>query len=117
MTGSKRIERVNDLIRTELSDLLRRKVKDPRVASASVTAVRTTPDLRHATVLVSLLDPSREQQALTGLGRAAGFLRGELGRRLRLKTAPDLVFEIDHASAETAHLLELMESLEQGEES
>jgi ribosome-binding factor A len=115
MTASKRIERVNDLIRAELSDLLRRKVKYPRVVSASVTAVRTTPDLRHATVLVSVLDPTAEQQALTGLGRAAGFLRGELGRRLRLKTAPELVFKLDHASADAVRVMELMESLEHEE--
>ena len=111
-TMSKRMERVNDLIRAELADLLRRKVKDPRVVSASVTSVRTRADLRYATVMISLLDSSLEQQTMAGLGRAAGYLRGELGRRLRLKTAPELSFQIDHSSEEAARLLQMMDDLE-----
>src|SRR3990172_7738019 len=95
MTGYPRTARINDLIRAELADLLRRKVKDPRVGSVSVTAVITAPDLSHARVLVSLLEPSSSAAALEGLRRAAGFLRGELGRRLRLKKAPELLFELD----------------------
>jgi ribosome-binding factor A len=117
MTGFQRIERVNDLIRAELSDLLRRKVKDPRVSSASVTAVQTAADLGHATVMVSVLDPSMESQVLSGLDRAAGYLRGELGRRLKLKRVPELSFRADHSSQESAHLQELLNDLEQEQSS
>lgn len=117
MTLTHRTERLNDLIRAELSELLRRKVKDPRVASVSVTAVATTPDVSQAKVMVSLLEPAAEppkaEAALAGLSRAAGFLRGELGRRLRLKKAPELRFEIDHAVQESARLDHLLEALEQ----
>ena len=116
MTGYQRTARVNDLIRVELSDLLRRKVKDPRVASTSVTAVQTVADLSQATVMVSLLDPSLEAQVLAGLSRAAGYLRGELGRRLRLKRVPELIFRVDHSSQESAHLLELLDELEREED-
>ena len=111
MTGYPRTARINDLIRAELSDLLRRKVKDPRVGSVSVTAVITAPDLSHARVLVSLLEPSSSAAALEGLRRAAGFLRGELGRRLRLKKAPELLFELDQTVEAATRMEQLLESL------
>jgi ribosome-binding factor A len=110
MTGYPRTARINDLIRAELADLLRRKVKDPRVGSVSVTAVITAPDLSHARVLVSLLEPS-SVAALEGLRRAAGFLRGELGRRLRLKKAPELLFELDQTVEAATRMEQLLESL------
>ena len=108
-----RTERINDLIRVELSDLLRRKLKDPRVGSVSVTAVSTTPDLGQARVRISLLEPSTETATLAGLDRARGFLRGELGRRLRLKKVPELLFEMDQTVQESARLEHLLEELEQ----
>jgi ribosome-binding factor A len=111
MTGYPRTARINDLIRAELADLLRRKVKDPRVGSVSVTAVITAPDLSHARVMVSLLDPSSSAAALEGLRRAAGFLRGELGRRLRLKKAPELSFELDQTVEASTRMDQLLESL------
>ncbi|MEW6324782.1 MAG: 30S ribosome-binding factor RbfA [Nitrospirota bacterium] len=110
---TQRTERINDLLRAELADLLRRKVKDPRVASASVTAVSTAPDLSQARVRISLLEPSMEAQTLAGLGRAAGFLRGELGRRLRLKRVPELLFEVDQTAQESARLDRLLDELEE----
>jgi ribosome-binding factor A len=110
MTGYPRTARINDLLRAELADLLRRKVKDPRVGSVSVTAVITAPDLSHARVMVSLLEPS-SVAALEGLRRAAGFLRGELGRRLRLKKAPELLFELDQTVEASTRMDQLLESL------
>ena len=110
MTGYPRTARINDLIRAELADLLRRKVKDPRVGSVSVTAVITAPDISHARVMVSLLEPS-SVAALEGLRRAAGFLRGELGRRLRLKKAPELLFELDQTVEAATRMEQLLESL------
>lgn len=110
---SQRTSRLNDVIRAELADLLRRKVKDPRVASASVTAVSTSPDLSQARVRVSLLDPAMEPLALAGLDRAKGFLRGELGRRLRLKKVPELLFEVDQTAQESTRLEHLLKELEQ----
>jgi len=113
MTNYPRTARINDLIRAELSDLLRRKVKDPRVASVSVTAVSTTPDFGQARIMISLLEPAAETLALAGLNRAAGFLRGELGRRLRLKKVPTLLFEVDQTVEEAARLQRLLDSLEE----
>lgn len=90
---SHRAERVAEEIRQALSEILRRKMHDPRVALASISEVDLSPDLRHARVYVSALDdPERRREAVAGLSRAAGFLRRELGRSLRLRYLPELTF-------------------------
>jgi len=106
---------MNDLLRMELSELIRRKVKDPRVASVSVTAVSITPDFSQAHVSIDLLDDARAAAVLEGLARAAGFLRGELSRRLHVKRVPELVFEVDHTAQEAARMDELWTQLEREE--
>jgi ribosome-binding factor A len=108
---------MNDLIRMELSELILRKVKDPRVASVTITAVSTTPDFSQAHVKIGVLDDAKVTAALAGLARAAGFLRGELGRRLRVKRVPELVFEVDHTAQEATHMDELWTQLEREERS
>ena len=86
-----RAERVGDLIRQELSELLLRAVEDPRVGMVTITDVTVSPDLRAARIYVVSRDGEGvEDQTLEGLRAARGFLRGELGRRLRLKNIPDL---------------------------
>jgi len=117
MTGYPRTARMNDLIRAELSELIRRKVKDPRVASVSVTAVSTTPDFSQAHVKVGLLDETKAAEVLRGLNHAAGFLRGELTRRLQVKRVPELLFEVDQTAKAEARLEELWEQLKQEEQS
>ncbi|HUJ79999.1 MAG TPA: 30S ribosome-binding factor RbfA [Nitrospiria bacterium] len=112
MTSFPRTARMNDLIRVELSDLIRRKVKDPRVASVSVTAVSTTADFSQARVSIALLDDARGPEALKGLAHAAGFLRSELGRRLQVKRVPELLFEVDHSARDEARMDELWNLLE-----
>jgi ribosome-binding factor A len=104
-----RPERVAGNIREELATLLRDDVKDPRVAAAglaTVTEVRLSPDLRYADVSLSFIggegDPAA---ALKAIGRAAGYLRGELGRRLGLKYSPELRFHHDR-SAENAERID-----------
>lgn len=93
---SHRAERIAEEIRLALSEILRRKMHDPRVALASITEVDLSPDLRHARVYVSALDdPGRREEAVEGLSRAAGFVRRELGRMLRLRYLPELTFVPD----------------------
>jgi ribosome-binding factor A len=90
---SHRAERVAEEIRLALSDILRRKMHDPRVSLASISEVDLSPDLRHARVYVSALDDAeRREEAVAGLRHAAGFLRRELGRSLRLRYVPELAF-------------------------
>ncbi len=109
---SRRTDRVGDLIRGELSRLLAREVADPRVRLAAVSAVEVSPDLRHATVSVSVLGAEAERlaalQALTG---ARGFLRSRLAHELRLRNTPELVFELDRGAEHSQRIADLLESL------
>ena len=107
---SRRIERLNGLFREELSDLIRRDLKDPRLGSiVSITAVETAPDLHHARVYVSVLGSSTEQrETMATLRRAAGFLRHELATRLRIRTVPELDFRFDESIARGDRILRLI---------
>ncbi len=108
---SRRTDRVNDLLREELSELLRREVKDPRVSHGmvSITEVQVSPDLRHATVFVSHLGEATERdEVLRGLAAAAHFLRGELVHRLKMRTVPELLFRFDPSIERGARLASLI---------
>ena len=115
--GTRRIERVNELIREEISELIRREVKDPRLDSfISVTEVVTSPDLRHARVFVSIMGTDEEkQQVEKGLIAAKGFLRRELGERLTLRYTPELVFQLDDSIERGSRLLQLINEVAPGE--
>jgi ribosome-binding factor A len=108
-----RIERVNQLIRHEISQLLQRQVKDPRLESfVAVTEVDTTPDLRYARVFVSYMGSQEErQEMLKGLEAAANFLRNQLARRLRLRRIPELSFAWDDSIERGTHLLQLIDEV------
>lgn len=96
-------------MREVLAELLLREVKDPRVAMVTVCHVDISPDLRQARVHVSCLgDAVRQQAALAGLASAAGFLRGQLSRRLQLRYAPELRFIIDQSFEHAARVAELL---------
>ena len=93
---SDRMRRVNEAMREVLSDALTQDLKDPRVGFVTVTAVETTPDLRHARVYVSVLgEPQERQASLDGLQSAHGYLQGKVAAQLRLKHTPQLNFEED----------------------
>jgi len=116
--SSNRIGRINEEIQRELSEQFRR-VKDPRVSDTgmvSVTRVDTTGDLRYARVYVSVLDKSREKDALRGLKSASGFLRHELGAALQLRYTPELQFFPDDSIEHGAHILELLRDVERRDE-
>ena len=115
---SNRIARINEEIQRELSDQLRR-LKDPRVSQVgmvSITRVDTTGDLRYARVYVSVLDKTREKDALKGLKSAAGFLRRELGQALQLRYTPELQFLPDDSIQHGAHILEVLRQVERADE-
>jgi ribosome-binding factor A len=108
---SLRTARVNELLRAELSDLILREVKDPRVGEGlvTITEIRVSPDLRHATVFVSHLGSDEEREhALEGLQRAAPFLHRELVQRLRMRAVPQLVFRFDPSIERGARLSDLI---------
>ncbi len=109
---SRRTDRVSDVLRAELSDLLLREVHDPRVKLASITEIDVTTDLRRATVKVSVLgDDQQRQEAIEGLRHARGFLRTELSHRLRTRVTPELVFELDRGAEHSQKISDLLESL------
>jgi ribosome-binding factor A len=98
-------------MRGEIADVLLRRVKDPRIGFVTVTGVKVSPDLRHATVFVSLLDEGAVAETLAALERASGFVRAELGRRMRLKYTPELSFKHDTTPSRAAHLEAVLDEL------
>jgi len=108
-----RIERVGNLIRHEISELLQRQVKDPRVGNfVTVTEVSISPDLRYAKVFVSCIGSEEERQkTLSGLTAASGFLRNQLAKRLRLRRIPELSFHWDDSIERGARLLQLIDEV------
>lgn len=110
---SHRIERVNNLLRQEISELLRRQVKDPRLGNfITVTDVATSPDLKYAKVFVSRIGNAEEkQEVLNVLASASGFFRRELARRLKLRYTPELSFQWDDSIERGDHLLQLIDEV------
>ena len=106
--ANQRNRRVAEQIRQELADILRRDMKDPRVAGVTFTAVDVTTDLEHAKVWFTVFTPDHEA-ARVSLSRAAGFLRSELSQRMSLRTVPKLNFVHDASVARGAHLSELID--------
>ena len=104
--SAERMRRVDEAMREVLSDVLTHDLKDPRVGFVTVTDVKTSPDLRHARVYVSVLgDAEAVEASLDGLRSAHGFLQGRVGSELRLKNTPALQF-IHDDTAERAQRLE-----------
>ena len=89
-------------------------MKDPRVQKTiiSITRVETTTDLRYAKVFVSFLDKDCAREALKGLKSASGYLRREIGSRLKLRYTPELVWEEDHSITYGAHILDILSTLD-----
>jgi len=112
MTGFKRTERVSDQIRKEIADILMRRVKDPRVGFVTVTAVDVTVDLKQAWVYVTVLQRgAQEAETLEALSRAEGFIRGELGRRLKLRYVPVLTFVKDTSVDRVTRIMNLLDQV------
>lgn len=110
---TRRTNRVAELLRDELNELILHRLKDPRVKLASVSSVEVTGDLSRARVSVSVLGEEEDRtSALEGLRNAAGFLRTQLARRLRLRTTPELVIELDRGAEHSQRISDLLEELD-----
>lgn len=117
MPNVHRQEKLGELIAVELSDLLRTRLKDPRIGFASITHVEVSGDLRHAKVFVSVMGNAEEQEdTMKGLRHATGFLRHELASRIVLRYMPELVFKLDTSIEHGSRILELMQQLKQEEQ-
>ena len=108
----KRLDRVNQLIKEEVSYLLQRELKDPRLGFVTVTDVVTSKDLRTAKVYVSVLGSEDQwQTSLAALDSARGFIRNWLVPRLRMRAIPHLTFHPDRSMAHAAHIQTVLERL------
>jgi ribosome-binding factor A len=106
-----RIEKVNQLIRQEISNLLLRETKDPRLSGyISINSVSTTPDLRHAKVMVSCVcEEARKKEILEALHSASGFFRSEMARHFKIRRVPELHFNWDSSIERGSDLLVFMD--------
>ena len=117
MTSFKRADRVADLIRKEISDLLHRQVRDPRIGTVTITGVKVTDDLRSARIFfVELGRDTVSADIQAGLAKATGFLRRELGRRLKLRHVPELTFTYDPSFAYGSRIDSLLMEINRQEE-
>ena len=113
-----RARRVAELVKEELAQMLQRGLKDPRVGFVSVTEVEVSSDLSHIKVFFSPYgDEQAKRQTMAGLESARGFIRSELGQRLRLRLTPELEFVADDSIERGARIFSLLREIEkeQGE--
>ena len=113
----KRSEKVAEAIHEEISTLLINGVKDPRVGLVTVTSVKLTDDLRHATVYFSVRGADVERKdAEIGLNSAKGFLRREVGKLLRMRFVPEIIFKFDDSVAYGNHIESILKQIHETEE-
>lgn len=110
---SRRVERLNHVIRGEITELLQREVKDPRLGVlVTVTQVSLSPDLRHARVFISVMGTDEQKTgAMAALQVATGFVRRELSQRLSLRHSPELSFCYDDTMEEAGKVLQLIQEV------
>ena len=114
----KRLDRVNQLLKEEVSMLLQRELKDPRLGFVTVTEVDTAKDLRQAKVFVSVLGGDEQWKgSIAALTSARGFIRNWLRQHLDLRVTPELVFRPDRSMEHAARIQALLKGLHGGEES
>jgi ribosome-binding factor A len=113
----RRVQRFNELLRQELSTLLVRRVRDPRLSTVTITEADITADLRTARIYVSVMDDDEEirQEVLHSLQGAAGFLRRELAQRLEVRHTPELIFHLDESARYGERIDRLLAQIRQAE--
>jgi ribosome-binding factor A len=109
----RRVDRIEEQLRIEISEIIEREIHDPRVGLTTVTRVKVSPDLSHAKVFISSLGTVEDRKRVfQGLRSAGGFMRRSLGQRLHhLRRIPDLVFEYDDSVEQDSRIEELFERL------
>ncbi len=110
---SVRQEKVQEQLVQEISDIIRRDLRDPRLGFITLTGAEVSRDLRHAKIYVSVLgDEEARKQSLKALNGAVGLLRGEFARRAHLRVAPELEFRLDQGIERGQRIFELLHSVE-----
>jgi len=112
---TQRTDRIDQLLRQEIGEILSRDIQDPRIGFVTVTDVETAPDLSTARVWVSVIgQPEEREQTLRALQRAMPFVRHELGTRVRLRRIPELQLRADDSAQRGTRVLQLLHELEAG---
>ncbi|MFV9509812.1 30S ribosome-binding factor RbfA [Tepidibacillus sp. LV47] len=107
-----RVERVGEQIKKEISQILQYDLKDPRIGFVTVTAVKVTGDLSQATIYVSIMGNEDEvKSSLTALEKAKGYIRSEIGKRIRLRHTPEIIFKQDESIAYGNRIEELLRDI------
>lgn len=108
--SSGRSQKVGDQIQRELSEIIHRELRDPRVGMITLTSVDVSPDCGYATVYFTCLEKDHVREAKVGLDRATGFLRSQLGKRIKIWTTPELKFVYDESVERGDRLSRLIDS-------
>jgi ribosome-binding factor A len=109
----KRSDRLGDLILEEVSDLMAREIKDPRIGFITFTRVDMSDDLRYAKVYVSVIgSPPEKERTLQGLSSATGYIRRHLGKALHLRYTPEITFLLDESLERGAKIAQLLRQLD-----
>ena len=113
MSSQLRIEKLQELIKQEMSKMLLREIKDPRIGFVTVTDVEMTGDLREAKIFVSIMgDDAKVQESLKGLNSALGFIRREIGKRIKIRFTPEISFELDTSLDYSEHIQKILLDIE-----
>ncbi|SER52737.1 30S ribosome-binding factor RbfA [Psychrobacillus sp. OK032] len=112
---SMRANRVAEQMKKELGEIIGRKLKDPRIGFVTVTDVAVTGDLQQATIYITVLDGNRAD-TLKALEKAKGFIRSEIGQRIRLRITPELLFEFDESAAYGNRIDDLLRQINKSSE-
>ncbi|MEW6440706.1 MAG: 30S ribosome-binding factor RbfA [bacterium] len=112
MRRTRRPQRLGGLLQEEVSRLLLREIKDPRIAGVTLTSVKVSPDLRFAMIYFSVMGgPERQREATKGLQSARGMIKRELGRNLELQYVPDIEFLFDDSLEYAEHIDQLLKQI------
>src|SRR6266705_227851 len=114
----RRIDRIEEQLRMEMSEIIEREIQDPRIGLATITRVKVSPDLRHARIFVSVLgDAEQRKKSLDGLRSAASYARRSLSKRLHhLRRIPELTFDYDEGLEKDLRIQELLQQIKHEEE-
>ena len=111
-----RADRLGDLMQREISDILHKRIRDPRIGFCTIIRVEVSKDLRHAKVYVSIMGTEDQQKStLAGLKSATGFIRREIGSRIELRHTPEILFKIDKSVDHSIRIARLIEEVKESE--
>lgn len=104
-----RPRRLAEAVKEILAEMLREEIKDPRIGFVTITGVEASGDLKHVKVFISVLgDEHAKADSLRGLESACGFIRTEIGKRIRLRHTPEIIFRLDNSIERGAHIFNLL---------